>query len=147
MGLASELSDSVLPPQLRSVAAPGASIKDVESQLGKPKGIEKQGKFTVYLYNLSGLDFDTSLGFQDEKLYFVHVIFIDPKIKFSDLKKVLTESDLNQALNLMQRQKGHERGRSFTVKKNKLGFGGRFSNSSDRTLLEATFWPPGSPPP
>lgn len=144
-GRASEISKIVLSPKLQLLSFEVSTPSDVEKLLGKPKETEKKNDELIYFYNLNGVDYDTTVSFRKNKLHYL--IVSNTHLKFSDFKKYFTEKDLKKSAQEMSQQTGHEKGRYFKITHVQGGFQGRFSNSQQKQLIEATLWKEGRPAP
>ena len=122
---------------------PGITEKDeVLKKLGKPDKAEKS-----FFYNISGLDYDTTISFKKDKVAY---IFHSPvqTIAFSEIQKLLPVGQTKKAdQTVIPEQPLHERGRVFNVTVEAEGVLIRVSNTKLKMVESFTLWQPGKKAP
>jgi hypothetical protein len=140
---ATSLFKKVLPSQISAFVFEKTSTDEVTKALGAPKEKKITDKETVFFYNLKGVDFDTTLGFKENKLLYIHLSQGLSPWTYSDFKGFFDDRELQLSFKEMLGQKGHEKGKFFQLRSIKEGFEGRFSTMPKKDLLSITFWKAG----
>ncbi len=146
-GFATSLSKKILPSQISAFVFEKTTTDEVLKILGAPKDKKITNNETVFFYNFKGIDFDTSLGFRENKLHYIHLSQSLNPWTYSDFKIFFTELDLQKSLRKMSLEQGHDKGKTFQLRSIKEGFQGGFSSMPKKDLVSITFWKAGMPQP